>query len=186
MAEFQSKLCNICRDTLDKVFSSIDRLGTGDSDRVPHHLTKNSLVDSVVAQSCHLCLLIVDDLKARWSGPWLGLEEEERSAPSAAATALSEEDFVALDFEYATYPSDRLRVRRAIGRLPEDIGMTARISKYETRKGGSLGRLVFDSASFGGGIKHTPLFLIYPAEGNFSCATVLERMVSSNIVLSSI
>lgn len=175
MAKFESKLCNVCRDALEKMFSSIDRLDSCVSDSVPHHLTKTSLVDSVVAQSCHLCFLIVDHLKASWSDLLLGLEEEERSAPSETVTALSEENFRASDFEHAIFPGDLLKACRAIGRLPEDIGMTAHILDCERLPGDQPGSLQFNSPSFAKHLMGTPCFFMFYAEGNFSFTTTSEK-----------
>jgi hypothetical protein len=174
MAKFQSKLCNVCRDALEKMFSNLAR-DSAYSGIVPHHLTKTSLVDSVVAQSCHLCCLIVDYLKVSWSDPLLGLEEEERSASSETVTALSEEKFRASDFEHATFPGDRLKVRRAIGRLPEDIRMTAHILNHELLPRGQPGSLQFNSPYTAEHPRGAPWFLMFCAEGNFSFTTTSEK-----------
>lgn len=127
MTGFQSSLCNVCQDALDQAFNNFRGEVTGEV--IPHHPTKDSLVDSVLAQSCHLCRLIVDHIEALWTGPPPSPEAEEGPAPGqTVVTALPPEDDVrASDFESTNLLRDRLWLHRAVGHLPEDIGLTARI-----------------------------------------------------------
>ncbi len=182
MAGFQSRLCNVCREALDQAFNSIRGQ---DSDKVPHHLTKDSLVDSVLARSCHLCRQTVDMLKLP-NGPSLGPEEHEGSAPRQPVTALSADDFKASDFEYANFASDRLWVRRALGHLPEDIGLTLSIRNFGVHHG--LQGMLYLYCTSMPRISSFAYFWIISTEGMlfFTPMAETEVIISYNIVLSSI
>jgi hypothetical protein len=201
MPEFQSRLCNVCRNALDQVFSSImikesdkvphhltkesDKVPhhfTKESDKVPHHLTKDSLVDSVLVRGCHLCHMVVDFLRRYWPSVSLGLEEDEESTPSQTVTAaLSEEDFEWSEFEYANFRSDRLGVRRKMHGLPEDVGLTLQIIGVGGVTG-TIGFLVFDCASFARIHDHKLYCYIFSTEGIFSSPTTAE---AAGIVLTN-
>jgi hypothetical protein len=185
MPEFQSRLCNVCRNTLDQAFSSIR---IKESVKVPHHLTKDSLVDSVLVRGCHLCRLVVDFCKLRSASDSPDLEEDEGSILSQTVTAaLSEEDFKSSEFEYANFPSDRLGIRWGVRGHPEDFGLTVQISEFGVYAG-RVGLLEFDCASFARVSMVKPRFWIFSTEGIFCSPTTAEAagIFLSNIVLSSI
>jgi hypothetical protein len=182
MTEFQSKLCIVCRIALEQAFGS---LRIGHSDKVPHHQTKDSLVDSVLPRNCHLCRLIVYFLRLHWvpRDPKQGLEEELTSGE--ADSALTEDDFRTSEFEYATFPKDRLNIRLFMRGLPEDVGLTMQISEFGEILGKEGRFLEFDCASFVKIDAAKPSFWIFSMEGIFP-TTLKQRTCLSNIVLSSI
>lgn len=139
---FRSKLCGICQATLRQVFETLGDLA---SDNVPHHLTKDSLVDSVLHQSCHLCRLIIYHLKLRWSpGHRQGLADL-REEP----TTLTKKDFEDSDFNFETFSSDRLIVLEYLLELPEDINLAAQIKKYMRVNEETMLLLEFDCEKLG-------------------------------------
>jgi hypothetical protein len=125
MAEFQSRLCNVCRNALDQLFKSMTRHEF--SGNIPHHLTRESLADSVLAQACHLCRLAVEQLM--WPND-MSLSPPENTIglpPRRQFKALSADDFEASDFDCVNFPNYRLWLRRALGWLPEDFGLVMNI-----------------------------------------------------------
>jgi hypothetical protein len=120
---FKSKLCNICKTTLHQVFIT---LGDISSDHIPHHYTKESLVDSVLHQNCHLCRLIIYHLRLRWAPQHRQGLEDLREVP----TSLTEPDFEDSDFDFKTFPRDRVTLLSYMLELPESFKMNAHVTKY--------------------------------------------------------
>jgi hypothetical protein len=140
---FRSRLCSVCDNALRLAFDGIQNRA---SHTVPHHVTKESLVDSVLHRSCHLCRLIVDHLEVYWAGLHQnGLDDLEEEP-----TTLTEDDFVDSDFDLATFPSDRLVVLSYLLDLPEVLNLQAWISNsgYEDGSEGILGIVNFGCDAF--------------------------------------
>lgn len=126
---FRSRLCGICQTTLQKTFETLDDLS---SNKIPHHPTKESLVDSVLHRSCHLYRLIVHHLRLRWAPLHrLGLEDLE-----TVPTSLTKSDFEDSDFDFETFASDRIIVLEYMLELPESCNFNAHIKKYVHGVGG--------------------------------------------------
>jgi hypothetical protein len=66
MSAFTSRQCDVCRNALEQAFSGIE---DQHPKSIPHHRTKDSLVNSVMVQSCHLCRLVLYHLKVAWVTP---------------------------------------------------------------------------------------------------------------------
>ncbi|KAF2829178.1 HET-domain-containing protein [Ophiobolus disseminans] len=161
---FDSKLCDVCNNTLRLIFGSIDDLS---SQEIPHHLTKESLVDSVLHRSCHLCRLIIYHLKVRWAPEHRGGLSDLKEEP----TSLTEEDFEQSDFDFATFSSDRVIVHSYMLELPEALGLHARIMKYGDGTDGVDGILEFDCDGFDNDI---PRFWIFDQRA-FGATPVMRR-----------
>lgn len=133
---FSSKLCQVCVNTLTLAFES-----TGDrkSVQVEHHLTKGSLIDSVLHRNCHLCRFIVYHFRMYW-GPMhrQGLEDLKEEP-----TSLTEDDFALSDFDFATFPGDQMTIRSYFLELPEDLNFQVRINKYGDGNDGVFGIVEF-------------------------------------------
>jgi hypothetical protein len=142
---FRSRLCDICRKSLELAFESIkDR----SSDLVPHHLTKESLVDSILHRSCHLCRLIIYHLKLNWAlaeQHWVNSDTIEDKP-----TSLTEEDFADSDFDFATFHEHRRGVLSYMHDLPEELNFRTKVSKYLGSNGvdGVFGPVEFDCDAF--------------------------------------
>jgi hypothetical protein len=140
---FRSRLCSVCENALRLAFDGIQNQA---SHTVPHHVTKESLVDSVLHRSCHLCRLIIDHLERHWAGAHQEGLHDLKEEP----TTLTEDDFVDSDFDFATFPSDRLRVLSYLLELPESLNLQARISNrgYEDGSDGVFGKISFGCDAF--------------------------------------
>ena len=66
MAEFTSQLCDVCKQALQLAITSMEGRKPVISDKVARHRTKDSLVDSILRQSFHLCRLIIYHFKLHW------------------------------------------------------------------------------------------------------------------------
>jgi len=153
---FKSKLCNVCRTTLQQTFETL-----GDSSQtIPHHRTKESLVDSVLHQGCHLCRLIIYHYRRRWAPEHQQGVEDLTEVP----TSLTKHDFQDSDFEFETFPSDRVVVLSYLLELPELFEMNARITKYLLN--GEMNYLLeFDCDGLG---TDKPRFWVFDEKGTVS------------------
>jgi hypothetical protein len=166
MAEFTSRLCDICTNALNLAFASLKGRTPEISDEVAHHATKDSLVDSVLRQSCHLCRLLIFHLKTHFHQDIdLGPEEEQ---PTPAS--LSKEDFSESDFDYASFPSDRVGLRSYMLGLPEDVGFRLQMEEFSDGTDGVLGTMKLDCDAFSQGPvrQNVPKFWILAAQGMWS------------------
>lgn len=120
---FNSKLCQICVDTLRLAFESISGWK---SHPVAHHLTKDSLIDSVLHRSCHLCRFIVYHFRVYWAPLHRQGLEDLREKP----TSLTEDDLLLSDFNFASFSKDQMIVRSYLLELPEDLNFQVRVNKY--------------------------------------------------------
>jgi hypothetical protein len=157
---FKSRLCNVCNDTLRLAFESIqDRT----SDTVPHHVTKESLVDSVLHRSCHLCRLIIYHLRLQWSATHREGAEDLKENP----VTLTEEDFLDSDFDFATFPSDRLVVLSYMLELSETLNLQAQLSNYGDGFDGVFGIIKFDCDALNGETTKAavPRFWVFDSRG---------------------
>jgi hypothetical protein len=138
---FRSRLCSVCDNALRLAFDGIQNQA---SHTVPHHVTKESLVNSVLHRSCHLCRLIVHHLKVYWA-PFHqnGLDDLEEEP-----TTLTEDDFVDSDFDFATFPSARLVVLSYLLGLPEILNLQAQISNWGDGSDGVFGIVNFGCDAF--------------------------------------
>jgi hypothetical protein len=134
---FKSRLCEICKTTLFQAFESLDDLA---SNQIPHHVTKGSFVDSILHRNCHLCRLIIYHFRLRWAPQHRDGLKDLREEP----TSLTEEDFAESDFDFETFPSDRVTVLSYMLELPETIGLHAQIRRYGDGKDGTFGLIEFD------------------------------------------
>jgi hypothetical protein len=134
---FRSRLCSVCDNALRLAFDSIQNRT---SDTVPHHVTKESLVDSVLHRSCHLCRLMIYHLKLHWAATHRKGVDDLKEEP----TSLTEDDFVDSDFDFATFPSDRLVVLSYLLELPEILNLQAQISNFGDGSDGVFGIVKFD------------------------------------------
>jgi hypothetical protein len=137
----RSRLCNVCRESLELALESIkDR----SSDEIPHHLTKESLVDSVLHRSCHLCRFIIYHLKLNWA-----LVEQhwvDSGTIEDKPTSLTEQDFIDSDFDFATFPEHRRGVLSNMYDLPEELNFHTKVTEYLSGKEGDgvFGLVAFD------------------------------------------
>jgi hypothetical protein len=134
---FKSRLCNVCTTALYLAFDSM----TGrESDEIPHHLTKESLVDSVLHRSCHLCRFIIFHLKTHWAIEHLEGKDDLKEEP----TSLTESDFADSDFDHKAFPSDRLVVLSYMLDMPENLNFHVKMSKSGDWFDGVFGLVEFD------------------------------------------
>jgi hypothetical protein len=140
---FKSRLCSVCDNALRLAFDGVQNQV---SHTVPHHVTKESLVDSVLHRSCHLCRLIIDHLKQYWAGTHQEGLHDLKEEP----TTLTEDDFVDSDFDFATFHNDRLVILSYLLELPEILNVQARISDYgyESVSDGVFGIIHFSCDAF--------------------------------------
>ncbi|KAH7390478.1 heterokaryon incompatibility protein-domain-containing protein [Pyrenochaeta sp. MPI-SDFR-AT-0127] len=167
---FTSKLCDVCKNALHLAFKSIEGRT---SPEIPHHLTKESLIDSVLHRSCHLCRLILYHLKLHWSP----LHRQGLKDLKEEPTTLTEKDFESSDFDFATFPADRVIVRSYMLELPEVLNLHAQISKYRDGLDGIFGIVQFDCIGpMNGPLKDsTPRFWIFD-ESAFGAPVVTSRV----------
>jgi hypothetical protein len=152
---FKSKLCDVCKTTLQQAFETLDDPATN---QTPHHATKESFVDSILHRNCHLCRLIIYHFKSAWAlfhREGLGDIKEE-------PTSLTEDDFAESDFDFGTFPSDRVTVLSYMLELPETIGLHARIKRWGDGGDGTFGLLVFDCEGLN---SHKPGFWVFDERG---------------------
>jgi hypothetical protein len=134
---FNSRLCDLCKNTLNSAFGTLKER---ESDTVPHHPTKESLIDSVLPRSCHLCRFILYHFKLRWAlGHRKGLKDL-REEP----TTLTENDFKDSDFHFAAFPRERVIAHEYMLELPEDIKLHAQVTRYRDGSDGVFGLVTFD------------------------------------------
>ena len=157
---FNSRLCGVCNNTLQLAFDSFGDLS---SNGLPHHSTKESLVDSVLRRSCHLCRLVIYHLRLRWAPQHRKGKDDLKEEP----TALTEADFEQSDFDFATFPSDRVIVLSYMLELPEALDLHAKILKYGDGSDGTYGIIEFDCDGFDSDI---PRFRIFDERGTFFAA----------------
>ncbi|KAH8726036.1 hypothetical protein GQ44DRAFT_680231 [Phaeosphaeriaceae sp. PMI808] len=138
---FNSRLCHVCNDALRLAFESI---GDRNSHKAVHHLTKESLIDSVLHRSCHLCRLIIYHLKLSWSPENRQGLEDLKEEP----TSLTEDDFRSSDFDFATFPSSRVVLLSYMLGLPETLNLYAQIKLYGDGSDGIYGQVEFDCDGF--------------------------------------
>lgn len=136
---FKSRLCYICKTTLDLAFENL-KDKERDSDQIPHHLTKESLIDSVILRSCHLCRLIIYHLKLHWSFIHWQDVDDDKGYPDT----LTEDDFKDSDFKFAEFARDRRIVRSYMRGLPETLNLHATVSRYQQGEKGVFGLAVID------------------------------------------
>jgi hypothetical protein len=159
---FTSRLCDVCNNALGLAFESLkDRR----SDKVAHHATKESLIDSVLHRSCHLCRLIIYHLKVAWAAQHREGVDDLKEEP----TSLTEEDFNDSDFDFATFPSDRVTVRSYMLELPEEINLHTQINKYRDGSEGIFGLVEFACESMNHSYTRAaiPRFWIFDEQGMF-------------------
>jgi hypothetical protein len=134
---FKSRLCDVCKNSLQLAFESMkDR----ESEAIPHHLTKESLVDSVLHRSCHLCRFIIHHLKTHWAVEHRQGKDDLKEEP----TLLTEEDFADSDFEYAAFPRERLIVLEYMLEMPERLNFHVKLTKSGDWFDGVFGHVDFD------------------------------------------
>jgi hypothetical protein len=142
MAEFTSRLCETCNHALKEALSTLQGRDPEISDKISHCPTKDSLVDSILRQNCHLCRLIIYHIKLHWVADGsLGPEEEE-------PTSLTEDDFKDSDFDFATFPSDRIGIRSYMLGLPDNIQFKLQILEFGDGSDGVLGEMLVDCEAF--------------------------------------
>jgi hypothetical protein len=163
MAEFTSRMCDVCDTALRLAFASLKDRTPEISDEVAHHATKDSLVDSILRKSCHLCRLLIYFLK-NYSDldHYTGLEEEQPMPPS-----FSEDDFKDSDFEFVAFPRDRVGIRSYMQGLPEDVGLRLQMEEFSDGADGVLGTMKFDCDTFAKAAMKTnlPRFWIFGSQG---------------------
>ncbi|KAH7066876.1 hypothetical protein BKA63DRAFT_425637 [Paraphoma chrysanthemicola] len=142
MSVFTSRRCEICCSTLQQTFSGIN---DAQPRSVPHHATKDSLVDSVVVRSCHLCRLVFNHLKLHWSKQFDPKQEPEIAEPMPIH--LTEEDFANSDFSFESFPDYRIGIRSCLRGLPENLKLEVAARKYTGPTDGIVATLQFDSES---------------------------------------
>jgi hypothetical protein len=170
---FRSRLCDICRKSLELAFENMkDR----SSEEIPHHLTKESLVDSVLHRSCHLCRLIIYHLKLNWA-----LAEQHYVDPGTIKdkpTSLTEEDFADSDFDFATFPEHRRGVLAYMHDLPEDLNFHTKVTEYLNGKEGDgvFGRVEFvcDALNQEWLTAAIPRFWIFDERGVYARREILQ------------
>jgi hypothetical protein len=159
---FRSRLCSVCDNALRLAFDGIQNQA---SHTVPHHVTKESLVDSVLHQSCHLCRMIVHHFEMYWANTHREGLYELKEEP----TTLTEDDFIDSDFDFATFPSDRLRILSYLLELPESLNLQVRVSNYgyEDRSDGVFGIISFGCDAFNAESyeAEVPRFLVLDNQG---------------------
>jgi hypothetical protein len=185
MAAFNSRNCDVCQIALQQAFS-----GMNDEQHpkiVPHHRTKDSLVESVMARSCHLCRLILYHLKSHWicppnrtlfaaamfqnlestawNGPFPFWAEEDADTPTLFT--LTAADFIGSDFSFNTFSRDRIVVRSYLRGLPERLDLGIIMHKYDGPTRGISAKLQFDCKALSKGQFETvkPSFWIFTDEG---------------------
>lgn len=136
---FRSRLCDVCTTTLRLAFADLQEKER-DSDQVPHHIMKESLIDSILHRSCHLCRLIIYHLKLHWASKHWQDKDDDTELPHT----LTEDDFKDSDFEFASFASDRRIVRSYMRGLPETLNLHATISRYQAGEKGVFGLAVID------------------------------------------
>ncbi|KAH6117156.1 hypothetical protein HBI69_098400 [Parastagonospora nodorum] len=111
-----------------------------ESDEIPHHLTKESLVDSVLHRSCHLCRFIIFHLKTHWAIEHL----EGKDDLKEESTSLTESDFADSDFDHKAFPSDRVVILSYMLDIPENLNFHIKMSKSGDWFDGVFGLVEFD------------------------------------------
>jgi hypothetical protein len=111
-----------------------------DSEEIPHHLTKESLVDSVLHRSCHLCRFIIYHLKSHWALEHRQGKDDLKEEP----TSLTEADFADSDFDYTAFPRERLIVLSYMLEMPENINLHVKMSKSGDWFDGVFGLVAFE------------------------------------------
>ncbi|KAF2679089.1 HET-domain-containing protein [Lentithecium fluviatile CBS 122367] len=159
--EFTSRLCSVCDNALRLAFTTLQNRTPEIFDKVPHHATKDSLVESVLVRSCHLCRLIVYHLKLHWSKDYSLPKEEEQP------TSLTEDDFKDSDFVRKNFPAYRVGLREYMLGLPEDVGFTLEMREFGNGEDGVLGTVELDCKTFEGDSlrANQPRFWIFAAQG---------------------
>ena len=176
MAEFKSRMCDVCSNALRLAFASLKDRTPEISDDVAHHATKDSLVDSVLRQSCHLCRLFLYHLKVHWVKDYTLGPEEEQSTP----TSLSEDDFKESDFEFGTFPSDRVGIRSYMLGLPEDVGLRLQIEEFSDGVDGVLATMKLDCDALAH-VSVTARFWVLAAQG--MKVPMISSYVDSDMIL---
>lgn len=171
MAEFTSRLCDVCDNALRLAFTSLVGRTPEISDDVPHHITKDSLVDSVLRQSCHLCRLLIYHLKVHYANDCSLGPEAEQPIPER----LSEGDFVNSDFDYAAFPSDRVGLRSYMLGLPEEVNFKLQMEEFSDGADGVLGTMKMDCDAFSQGPvkQNVPRFWIFGSQGTSASIHVM-------------
>jgi hypothetical protein len=84
--------------------------------------------------------MILYHLKLHWSASHRKGVKDLKEEP----TTLTEEDFVDSDFDFATFPSDRLVVLSYLLELPETLDLQAQLSNFGDGSDGVFGIVKFD------------------------------------------
>ncbi|KAF1918219.1 heterokaryon incompatibility protein-domain-containing protein [Ampelomyces quisqualis] len=134
---FKSKLCDVCKKSLQLAFGT---LKDGSSKKIPHHVTKESLIESILLRSCHLCRFMIYHLKSHWGLHHRTGVQDLKEEP----TTLTEDDFKDSDFHLESYPSDRLVILSYLLELPETLNFHAQVTEYGQGTDGVFGLLEFD------------------------------------------
>lgn len=118
---FTSRACSVCTHALQLAFDSVT---TRHSYKVAYHATQESLIESALWRSCHLCRLIAYHLQLHW------IRNKSHTSETELPISRTQNDF-ASGFEFIKFCDARKMFRRNLIGLPETFNEPQRYRKLK-------------------------------------------------------